>query len=153
MNESTADAPYTNEKKEVFLVATKALLVREDGKILILLRGKEAPTNALRWDLPGGVLDHGEEADRGIMRETKEETGLDIVAPRVFHAIARINAVGEHWTTIYFVAHTMSEDVKISWEHDEYRWIDPEEYETLPGSTRIKEAIRAFIQLRDAGKL
>lgn len=150
------DAPsgsYQNEKKEVFLVATKAIVLREDGKILVLLRGKEAPTNALHWDLPGGVLDHGEGADAGVIREVKEETGLGIAAPRVFHAIARINSIGEHWTTIYFFARATSEEVHISWEHDEYRWVDPEEYETLPGSTRIKEAIRVFIELRDAGKL
>lgn len=142
-----------SDKEEVFLVATKAVVLKPDGKILVLLRGKTAPTNALHWDLPGGILDHGEEADAGIIRETKEEAGLGIASPRVFHAIARINSIGEHWTTIYFFAHADTDDVKISWEHDEYRWVTPEEYESLPGSTRIKEAIRVFIQLRDGGKL
>src|SRR3989344_734060 len=95
---------YSSGKKEVFFVATKAVILRRDGKMLILLRGKEAPTNPLGWDLPGGVLDHGEAVDAGVIRETKEETGLDISSPRVFHAIARVNQLGEYWMTIFFVA-------------------------------------------------
>ncbi len=152
MSESKARV-HNHNKTEVFLVSTKAVVVRHDGKMLAMLRGKNAPTNPLGWDLPGGILDHGEEADSGIIRETKEETGLDIESPRVFHAIARVNQLGEHWTIIYFIAHATSEDVKISWEHDEYKWIEPEELKTLPGSTRNKEAVAYFIQLRDAGKI
>ena len=142
----------TSSATEVFLVATKAIILW-DGKMLTMLRGKDAPTNPLGWDLPGGILDHGEEADKGVIRETKEETDLDIVSPRVFHAIARANTMGEHWTTIYYVAHAPSSDVQISWEHDEFKWITPEEYQALPGSTRSKEAVAYYIQLRDAGKI
>lgn len=144
---------HAMDKKEVFLVATKAVVLRPDGTMLVMLRGKDAPTNPLGWDLPGGILDHGEEADAGIIRETNEETGLDILAPRVFHAIARINNLGEHWTTIYFVASAPETDVHISWEHDEFKWIKPEELADMPGSSRNKEAVRYFISLRDAGKL
>lgn len=141
------------DKKEVFLVATKAVVLRADGKMLVMLRGKDAPTNPLGWDLPGGILDHGEEADRGVIRETKEETGLDIETPRVFYAIARINNIGEHWTTIYYVAPAPETDIQISWEHDEFKWIRPEELAEMPGSSRNKEAVAYFISLRDSGKL
>ena len=144
---------YSSGKKEVFFVATKAVILRRDGKMLILLRGKEAPTNPLGWDLPGGVLDHGEAADAGVIRETKEETGLDIRSPRVFHAIARVNQLDEYWMTIYFVAAVSTGEVVISWEHDEYKWIEPHELEALQGSARNKEAVRYFIQLREAGKI
>ena len=153
VSEMPTAAPDADDKREVFLVATKVVLLRDDGKMLTLLRGKDAPTNPLGWDLPGGVLEHGEEADHGATRETKEETGLDIMAPRVFHAIARKNALGEHWTNIYFFAYAASDEVKISWEHDEYKWIVPEEFEGMQASSRIKEAIRVFIQLRDDGKI
>ena len=152
MNEPQAEV-HTDDDKQVFFVATKAVILRKDGKMLTLLRGKDAPTNPLGWDLPGGILDHGEEADRGVMREIKEETGLDIIVPRVFHTIARANSLGEHWITIYFFAKATSEDVKLSWEHDEYRWIESHELEALPGSARNKEAVRYFIQLREAGKI
>ncbi len=141
------------DKKEVFLVATKAVVLNPDGKMLVMLRGKSAPTNPLGWDLPGGILDHGEEADKGVIRETKEETGLDIVSPRVFHAIARINNIGEHWTTIYYVASAPEGGVQISWEHDEFKWIMPEELAVMHGSTRNKEAVAYFNSLRASGKI
>ncbi len=153
MSEMVAHSVTIADKKEVFLVATKAVILRPDGKMLTLLRGQDAPTNPLGWDLPGGILDHGEEADKGAIRETKEETGLDIMSPRVFHAIARINQLGEHWTTVYYVAAAPEGDVHISWEHDEYKWIMPEAFEALPGSTRTKEAVGYFVDLRKAGKI
>jgi len=153
MTGATGAGPNIDDKKEVFFVATKAVVLREDGKMLTLLRGKDAPTNPLGWDLPGGVLDHGEAVDAGVIREIKEETGLDISLPRVFHAIARVNELGEYWTTIFFRADTKTDEVQLSWEHNEYKWIEPHELEALQGSARNKEAVRVFIQLRDAGKI
>lgn len=141
------------DPKKVFLVATKAVVLNTQGNMLTMLRGASAPTNPLGWDLPGGILDHGEEIEAGVVRETKEETGLDIERPRVFHAIARPNALGEHWTTVYFVAYTSEDNVLLSWEHDEYKWIDPETYLHLQASTRAKEAVAYFIQLKKENKL
>lgn len=151
--DSNVMSAATPASEGVFLVATKAVVLRKDGKMLTMLRGQNAPTNALKWDLPGGILEHGEEADKGVIRETKEETGLDIVAPRVFHAIARANRIGEHWTTIFSVAHVDTNDVTLSWEHDEFKWILPEEFDTMDASKRNKEAVAYFIALRDAGKI
>ena len=146
-----AHAASTNT--EVFLVATKLVLLRADGRMLVMLRGKEAPTNPLGWDLPGGILEYGEGAEECIVRETREETSIDIGSARVFHAIARANKLGEHWTTVFYVADAPSEEVKISWEHDEFKWISPEELEALPGSQRNKDAVIYFMQLRKEGKI
>ncbi len=137
---------------KVFLVATKAVVLR-GGKMLTMLRGKDAPTNPLGWDLPGGILEFGEEAQEGIIRETKEETGLDIENPRVFHAIARPNTLGEHWVNIYYVTETESEHITLSFEHDDFKWILPEEFQALEASKRNKEAVSYYMHLRDIGKI
>ena len=99
-----------------------------------------------KWLPPGGHIEQDETPPEAARREVKEETGLDIEKPRVFHAIARVNQLGEHWTTIYFLAHAGSDDVKLSWEHDEYKWIRPEELEAMEGSTRNKDAVAYFIE-------
>ncbi len=36
------------------------------------------------WDLPGGGLEPGECPTEGVIRETKEETGLDVEVDRLF---------------------------------------------------------------------
>ncbi len=138
---------------EHYFVAAKVLVLDEEDRMLALLRGKTAPTNPLHWDLPGGVVEYGESLDTCVIRETREEAGIEIDTPHVFHAIARMNSLGEFWTTIYMVARARSSDVTISWEHDEHRWVSPEEFLNLTIPRRQRETIERFIELRDKGKL
>ncbi|HEY4527073.1 MAG TPA: NUDIX hydrolase [Candidatus Paceibacterota bacterium] len=138
---------------EKYFVAAKAIVLDEKGRMLALLRGAGAPTNPLHWDLPGGIVEYGEALDACVVRETIEEAGIDIDTPHVFHAIARMNSIGEFWTTIYFAARARTFEVKISWEHDEYTWVAPEEFLNLTIPQRQRETVELFLELRDKGKL
>ena len=46
------------------------------GRILLIERGRE-PFKGF-WSLPGGALEVGETLERGVAREVKEETGLEV---------------------------------------------------------------------------
>ena len=138
---------------ENYFVAAKAIVVDDNGLMLTMLRGKTAPTNPLTWDLPGGILEYGEDLVECIVRETREEAGIELDTPHIFHAISRMNSIGEFWTTVYAAAHARSQAVRLSWEHDEHQWIAPEEFLNLEASTRIKETVERYIELRDNGKI
>lgn len=60
---------YVNSKPTV-----GAVLVR-DGRVLLSKR--KHPPHAGLWDLPGGFLESGEHPEAGVLREVREETGLD----------------------------------------------------------------------------
>lgn len=56
--------------------ATVALIENERGEWLCVRRAKEPARDTL--DLPGGFSDLDETSEEGVIREVKEETGLDV---------------------------------------------------------------------------
>lgn len=59
-------------------VAAYALVVRDgaDGPQVLLTRNSPRGPHPGWWTLPGGGIDHGEEARDALVREVREETGL-----------------------------------------------------------------------------
>jgi ADP-ribose pyrophosphatase YjhB (NUDIX family) len=58
-----------------FMVGVSGLIIDEEGRILLLrhtYRGKRP------WGLPGGGLKHGESLEECLMREVREETGMQV---------------------------------------------------------------------------
>src|SRR5258707_11889644 len=61
---------YVNPRPAVCAVVT-------DGERAMLVRRAVEPRRGF-WDLPGGFLERGEHPAEGLLRELREETGLEI---------------------------------------------------------------------------
>lgn len=59
-------------------------VVRDDSGRVLLLRHRMWPPER-PWGLPTGYADKGEEFQQTIVREVKEETGLDVKVGRLVH--------------------------------------------------------------------
>ena len=72
--------------KPAILVVAAALYGR-DGRILIAQRppGKHM---AGRWEFPGGKVDPGESEAMALVRELREELGIEVTASRPFMRLA-----------------------------------------------------------------
>lgn len=53
-----------------YRVSVKALITNARGRVLVVKENQDT------WSLPGGGLDHGEDALSGVARELKEELGI-----------------------------------------------------------------------------
>ncbi len=68
----------TNHCPVVFRVGTFAIIFDEQGRVLLSHR-----RDLDLWNLPGGQVESGESPWDGVVRETKEETGLTVEVVRL----------------------------------------------------------------------
>lgn len=60
-----------------------AVIVNKSGHILLTQRfSPENKKTHLKWQLPGGAVEHNETISQACIRETREETGLTIMLIR-----------------------------------------------------------------------
>ena len=127
---------------EKIAVSQKAVVFNKEGKILALYRSDTALSRPNTWDFPGGDLDFGEDTKKGILREVKEETGLDIKELTVFDAASKIDEKREFWVTIAYKAESDSDKVTLSFEHTQFKWVTPEEFLNLESSETQKRFVK-----------
>jgi 8-oxo-dGTP pyrophosphatase MutT (NUDIX family) len=113
-------------------VATKAF-VSHNGKVLVIREsGAYADgSNPGKYDIVGGRLEPGENYLESLLREIREETGLEVAVGKPFFVNEfRPTVRGEDWQIIgiFFECSSSSDVVKLSPDHDAYKWIDPADF-------------------------
>ena len=59
------------------MISVTCAIIKRDGKILAAQRAQDAHL-AGKWEFPGGKIDEGETEEACIVREIREELGVDI---------------------------------------------------------------------------
>lgn len=110
-------------------VGTKAL-VHYKGKVLLLRESNayEEGSSEGQWDVPGGRILPEETLDAGLLREVKEECGLEVRRGKLLDAFDGFPVIKDetcHVVRLYFLCEAKSDEVVLSQDHDAYDWIDP----------------------------
>jgi ADP-ribose pyrophosphatase YjhB (NUDIX family) len=99
------------------------VVILKDGKILLLKRATE-PYKGY-WCLPGGYIDYGETPEEAVIRETKEEAGLDIK----IHGLVGVYMTDDPRCIsidVSFHGEVTSGEVKLSDESSDFAFFSPE---------------------------
>jgi len=104
------------------------IIFRKDKEVLYYLL---LHYQAGHWDFPKGNIEKGEELTETARRETEEETGVgDIEFIQRFKE--KINYFYQrgskkiYKTVVFFLAETKTEEVKLSFEHQDFEWLSYE---------------------------
>lgn len=102
-------------------LGTGIIVVNEKGEVLM---GKRIKTG--QWTLPGGKVEKGETYEQTIVRETKEETGLDIEIVKTL-GLAESILDGAHWRYQNFIGRVKGGELKDEKGKIEgWKWIAPD---------------------------
>ena len=110
--------------------AVGAAIVR-DGRALVAVRAHEPEKG--RLDLPGGFLEVGEHPADGLVREAREELGVEIevVGGPILLATFIYGADGEYGLAIGFEARIVEGEPQPADDVAEVRWVSAEELDSL----------------------
>lgn len=96
------------------------------------------------WELPSGKRDFLETSNDALIRELKEEVGLDVKVVQPFsvfeYQIEKPNELRDS-TQINFIVTTNSMNVKLSEEHQDFAWVSKDEVKKYDISEKTKKVI------------
>lgn len=112
--------------------AKPKLILEKSAGAVVFHRGKDIEYLLLRanhWEFPKGLIDAHEREEDAALREVREETGLAISLVSNFRETIqyfyrhKLDGAPVRKQVIYFLGEAKSRAHKISWEHQDARWV------------------------------
>jgi 8-oxo-dGTP diphosphatase len=134
------------------LLGVGAIIVRDEQ--VLLVRRSNPPMQG-EWSIPGGLVETGETTREAIIREVREETGLDIEVVKLAEVFERIvrdpdSRVQYHYVLIDYVCRATTGEAHADSDVSEVRWVNTDRLEKLAVAPETCEVIRKALNSRDA---
>ena len=122
------------------IVGVGAIIVSK-GKILLEKR-KNMPGRG-KWSVPGGLVDLGENIEKAVIREVKEETGLDVAEPSLIDVVDNVELddsgkVKYHFVIVDYLVKVEGGVLKAASDADDLKWVAFGEVETYDLTTSFR---------------
>jgi 8-oxo-dGTP diphosphatase len=104
-------------------------IARRDDALLLVLRGREPGRG--RWSVPGGRVEAGETLANAVVRELREETGLDGVCGSLVGWVERIGT-DHHFVILDFEVTEIEGVLMAGDDADDARWVPVSAIGELP---------------------
>jgi len=98
------------------------IFIVKDNKVLMHKRNIEPFLGS--WDIIGGILDNGEHPQKGIKREVKEETGLEVEPTEILGIYMDEYNDGRKTLNIHYIGEVVGGKIKANEEVLALEWLD-----------------------------
>lgn len=134
---------------QIFPAPTVGVFIFNSNGELLLLQSHKWPGRSV---VPGGHVELGETLEQTVLREAKEETGLDVYDLE-FICFQECIYDPAFWKPRHFIffdyaAKTDSLDVQLNDEAESYRWVKLDETLDLPPDSYTRYAIEKYLEMR-----
>lgn len=127
-----------------------AIVTNPVGELLLIHK-----TDNDLWALPGGGHDVGESIAETVVREVKEETGVDVEVTGIVglytdprHVMAYDDGEVRQQFSICFTTRFLGGDLRTSSESKEVRWVPPDQLDDLDIHPSMRKRIDHYLQRR-----
>jgi len=125
------------------VVAVAAVIVK-GGKMLLVKRANEPARG--KWSLPGGVVELGESLRDALIREVREECGIDIEVDGLFDVVEVINKEGGrvrfHYVILDYLAHPTGGELRAMGDAEDAKWIPISEVEKYDITNSLRRLLK-----------
>src|SRR5690349_17950655 len=92
--------PVTPALEPLRRIAAYAVATDPQGRVLLVRASTRSGTPGV-WSLPGGAVDHGEDPNHTVVRETAAETGLSVAVSGLRDVLADMRSLPHRGVTIH----------------------------------------------------
>jgi mutator protein MutT len=111
--------------------AAMAVVINESEEALLLKRFGDSNWMPYKWGIPGGHIEKGETPKEAAIRETREETSLQL---------GDVSVLKEKNDVMIYYSNSFTGEVKLDREHTDWAWVPYNEigsYDTTPNLNEI----------------
>ena len=110
--------------RPILMLGAVTLVLDQDHRLLMMKR-----TDSGHWGIPGGAVELGEVIEEAAIRETREETNLEIVQMSLFGVFSGPdlyykypNGDEVYNVSIVYLSHDWRGEVQLNDEHSQWDW-------------------------------
>ena len=124
------------------------------GNRVLLARRNQEPGKG-QWSLPGGMVELGETLEQALVREIREEAGIDIKIGGLARLLDRIihddgQRVQYHYVIVDYWAEMVSGEPRAASDVSDLRFVPLGEVQSMEVHRDVKDTIGIAVKMREA---